>query len=221
MPKWFKWVLGIWLLPTCIAAVGALVRVVEISRYAHTVWVALAAGAACWFAVFALLPRPMWIYVFGHELTHALWTWLCGGRVKRFKVGSKGGHVVITKTNSLIALAPYFFPIYAVLVALIYEIGHWIWRWPPGSVWLHLALGASYAFHLTLTWEALKTEQSDITGQGFFFSAVVITLGNLLVLLIGVTVLSGIGAIDALVWWGREVGAVYHRIWTVLFGRYR
>jgi hypothetical protein len=55
---------------------------------ADTVWVPLLAGAACWVVIFLLLPKPMWIYVFGHELTHALWTWLFGGQVKKMKVTS-------------------------------------------------------------------------------------------------------------------------------------
>ena len=57
------------------------------------------------------------------ELTHALWTWLMGGKVNRFKVTSKGGHVIVSKTNFLIALAPYFFPVYAVLVVAVFVIG--------------------------------------------------------------------------------------------------
>ena len=66
-------------------------------------------GAACWVVIYLLLPKPMWIYVFGHELTHALWVWLFGGSVKKFKVTSDGGHVIVDKTNFLIALSPYFF----------------------------------------------------------------------------------------------------------------
>ena len=41
---------------------------------------------------------------------------LFGGEVKQMKVSSKGGHVLISKTNFLIALAPYFFPLYAFIV---------------------------------------------------------------------------------------------------------
>jgi hypothetical protein len=70
--------------------------------------------------IFLLLPKPMWIYVFGHELTHALWTWLFGGQVKKMKVSSAGGHVVVSKTNFVIALAPYFFPLYAALVIAVF-----------------------------------------------------------------------------------------------------
>ncbi len=77
-------------------------------------------GDACRRGVLAghlpLLPKPMRVYVFGHELTHAIWTWLFGGRVKRFKATSTGGHVVDHEEQFLITLAPYFFPLYVVLV---------------------------------------------------------------------------------------------------------
>src|SRR5471030_2863058 len=132
----------------------------------------------------------MWIYVFGHELTHALWTWLFGGRVKKMKVTSKGGHVVISKTNFVIALAPYFFPLYAVIMILAFAIGHLIWDWKNYFVFFHLLIGAAYAFHLTLTFHVLQTRQTDITSQGYLFSAVVIFLGNVCVLLFGIPLLT-------------------------------
>lgn len=216
MPKWVKVLLGILLLPLCIGAISALSRVLMVSGHAMHFWVAALGGAACFMTVYVLLPRPMWVYVFGHELTHALWTWLFGGRVKRFKVTPRGGHVVITKTNFLIALAPYFFPVYAVLVALIYVVGHLIWGWKPYAVVFHLLLGAAYAFHLTLTWQALDTEQTDITSQGVFFSAVVIVLGNLVVLLAALPPLTGVRTTDALVWWIRETGSFLHRLAALL-----
>ena len=57
---------------------------------ADRVWLPMLAGAACWIVVFLLLPKPMWVYVFGHELTHAVWTWIFGGSVKRIQ-GRRGG----------------------------------------------------------------------------------------------------------------------------------
>ena len=124
-----KAIIGVALLPFCIGGIGALARVLSVSGRASHFWIVAAAGAACWFAVYVLLPRPMWVYVFGHELTHALWTWFFGGKVKKFKVTARGGHVIITKSNSIIALAPYFFPVYGVLVVLVYVTGHLIWGW--------------------------------------------------------------------------------------------
>ena|SRR5579859_5404778 len=200
--KWLKLLIGILLLPVCAGGGWALARVVEASGQADTVWVALAAGAGCWLAIYLLLPKPMWVYVVGHEFTHALWTWLSGGRVKKFKVSAQGGHVIVTKSNFLIALAPYFFPVYAALVVAVFAAGQWFWPWARYVVWFHLLLGAAYAFHLTLTWHVLKENQTDITSQGYVFSAVVIVLGNLLVLLVGLPLLTHkIGVKVAMNWW--------------------
>ena len=202
MPKWCKTIVAVLLLPPLTGVLWALVRVVRASGHADTIWVAGLSGAACWLVIYLLLPKPMWIYVVGHELTHALWTWLFGGRVKKFKASSQGGHVLVTKNNFLIALAPYFFPLYAVLVVAVFLAGHAVWDWHRYQVWFHLALGAAYAFHVTLTWHVLKSNQSDITDQGYLFSAVVILLGNALVLLVGIPLLtSQPDILTALHWW--------------------
>lgn len=207
--RWIRNGLAILLLPLCLGATQALVAVVRATGQAETVWVATAAGMSCWLVVYLCLPKPMWAYVLGHELTHALWTWLCGGKVKRFKVTSKGGHVIVTRKNALIALAPYFFPIYAAAVAGAFLIGHWLWGWSGYLVWFHLLLGAAYAFHLTLTWCVLRTRQSDIVDQGYLFSAVVIWLGNVAVLIIGIPLLTGrVGVWTALSWCWAETAAI-------------
>lgn len=203
MPKWFKFIVGILLLPVCAGAVLALGKVLAAAGRAETFWVALAAGAGCWVAVFIVLPKPMWLYVLGHELTHALWAWLFGGEVKRIKVTAQGGHVIVTKTNFLIALAPYFFPLYAALVVAVYAAGHLIWNWQPYAPLFHLLLGFTYAFHVTLTFCVLQTRQTDITEHGYLFSATVIFLGNVTLLLIGLPLLTGQGGVSrALHWWG-------------------
>jgi Peptidase M50B-like len=202
MPKWAKTIVAILLLPLCWGAARALARVVAASGQADTVWVALLGGAACWWAIYLILPKPMWIYVFGHELTHAISTWLCGGSVQRFKVTPEGGHVVVSKTNFLIALAPYFVPLYAIIVLFVFWAGNSLWAWRVQSVWFHLLVGAAYGFHLTLTWSILQTRQTDITSQGYIFSAVVIFLGNVLVLLLAVPLLTKrVALLTAFSWW--------------------
>ena len=192
MPKWLKLLVGVLLIPVCIGTSRTLWRVIEASGRADSIWVSLLAGAGCWFVVFLLLPRPMWVYVFGHELTHAVWAWLFGARVKRFRATARGGHVVLSRTNFVIGLAPYFFPVYAFLVVLVFVAGHLLWDWTRYQIWFHLLLGAAYAFHVTMTFHILQTRQSDITEQGLLFSAVVIWMGNLSVLLLGIPLLTGI-----------------------------
>jgi hypothetical protein len=109
---------------------------------------------------------------------------------------------VISKTNFLIALAPYFFPLYAVIVVAVFTAGHLIWDWRGFLPWFHLTVGAAYAFHVTLTAEILKTRQTDITSQGYLFSGVVIFLGNISVLLVGIPLLTAkVDLVTALRWW--------------------
>jgi hypothetical protein len=217
VPKWCKTIIALLLLPVCAGAASALWRVLRASGNADTIWVVFLSGAACWLVIYLMLPKPMWVYVFGHELTHALWTWLLGGRVRGFRASGKGGHVVVTKSNFLIALAPYFFPFYAALVVVVFIVGHFIWDWHPYVVWFHLLLGAAYAFHVTLTWHILKHHQSDISEQGYLFSAVVIFLGNVSVLMTGVPVLAArVSLLTALSWWASSTGDVLRRLAEML-----
>ena len=217
MPKWLKFIIALLLLPVCAGAARALWLVLRAGYGADTVWVPILAGAVCWVVVFLMLPKPMWIYVFGHELTHALWTWVFGGQVKKMKITSKGGHVLISKTNFVIALAPYFFPLYAVIVIGVFALGNLIWDWHHYLTVFHLLIGAAYAFHITLTVQVLQTQQSDITGQGYLFSAVVIYLGNVCVLLFGVPLLTArVGILNALGWWLESTGMIFHWLQRVI-----
>lgn len=211
MLKWLKFFIAVLLLPVCAGAALTLGRILRVCGGADITWVPFLAGAACWCVIFFLLPKPMWVYVFGHELTHALWAWLFGGRVKKMKVTASGGHVIVTKTNFLITLAPYFFPLYAVIVIAVFAAGHWFWGWQKFLVYFDLLLGAAYAFHVTLTFHTLQTQQSDITSQGYLFSGVVIFLGNVVILLFGIPLLAqkmGLG--EALNLWMTDTLAILH-----------
>ena len=217
MSRWVKLFIGVLLLPACAGAVAALWRVLRASGNADTMWVAFLAGAACWVVLYLLLPKPMLVYVFGHELTHALSTWLMGGKVKKFAASGKGGSVVVTKSNFVVSLAPYFCPFYAILVVLVFVAGHLIWNWRPYVVWFHLLLGAAYCFHVTLTAHILKLGQSDLAEHGYLFSAVIIFLGNMAVLLAGVPALTTrVGVLTAFGWWFSGTGDVLRRLGGLL-----
>jgi hypothetical protein len=217
VPKWLKTIIGILLLPVCLGTARALWVELVHAGGMDRVWLPLLAGAASWVVIFLMLPKPMWVYVFGHELTHAVWTWIYGGSVKHLKATSGGGHVITTKNNFVIALAPYFFPFYAVLVVAVFVIGDLIWGWRQAyGGWFHLLLGAAYAFHVTLTWEILKTRQTDITSQGYLFSGVIIFLGNALVLAVAVPLLAGHGLLEAFKGWVQCNAQVAHQLANLL-----
>lgn len=213
MARWVKLAVAVLLLPLCLGVGDALLRVLRSLGGADTVWIPFLAGAACWLVIYYLLPRPMWLYVAGHELTHALWTWLFGGKVRRIRIGSRGGHVIISKNNFLITLAPYFFPFYGAVVIAVFGLGHLIWGWSALLAWFHLFLGAAYAFHVTLTAHVLQHRQTDITDQGYLFSAVIIWLGNAGLLLVGLPSLTAnVSVLTVLGWTLEATGRVFTRL---------
>ena len=180
-------------------------------------WFSLGIGG--WFIFFFCLPRPMWFYVFGHELTHAIGAWLFGGTVFRMKVSSRGGFIRTNKSNVWIALAPYFFPIYTGLIFWIWWlISFWIFL-EPWTAWLYGLVGMSWGFHLTFTiWMLITTEQSDIVPHGNLFSFSLIYWINILLLtLFLVLVMPEITWRD---WWkglqqgwlwGKELGLSFYK----------
>ena len=139
-------------------------------------------GVVLWLVAFFGLPRPQWLYVFGHELTHAIWVMLLGGRVHRFHVCSNGGHVLADRTNTWIALAPYFFPIYSVLAIGVYGVCGLFLDVAPYRLLLYAVIGATWAMHLSFTCWMIPKGQPDLHYGGTFFSLTVIYVLNLALL---------------------------------------
>ncbi len=139
-------------------------------------------GVVLLLIVFFSLPRPILIYVFGHEATHAIWAMAMGGRVSEFKVTSDGGYIITDTNNFWIALAPYFFPIYSLAVIAIYSGMSLFFDVEPYIRWFYGSLGATWAFHVCFTLWMIPKGQTDLTYHGTFFSLVVISIMNLVVL---------------------------------------
>src|SRR5207247_661013 len=108
--RWVKFVFAIFLLPICAILSQTFFTAFARATVTQRLWAGeefwfFSLGAILWLIAFLGLPRPIVIYVFGHELTHALWVLLMGGRVSRFRVGRDGGHVVTNRHNFGFALA--------------------------------------------------------------------------------------------------------------------
>jgi hypothetical protein len=185
--RWVKFIFAIFLVP--IAAIVSQTFFTAFARATLTqhLWAAqqfwfFALGAVLWFIAFFGLPRPVILYVFGHELTHAVWVWLMGGRVSRFSVRRDGGHIVTNRTNFWIALAPYFFPLYSILAIAVYGVLSLFYNVQPYGRLLYAVIGVTWAFHFTFTFWMIPKNQTDLSDHGTFFSLVVIYLINLFLL---------------------------------------
>lgn len=139
-------------------------------------------GGFASYLIFQLLFfKPMRTYVFGHELNHALWSMMFGGRVKRFMVRAEHGKVVLTKTNFLVNLAPYFFPLYSFFIVILYFILKCFGKEQKFFVFIIFSLGATFSFHLALLLYAFSLRQSDIKKTGRLFSLTLIILLNIII----------------------------------------
>jgi len=174
-----KILFGLALLPFCVGFSWQLASVLTDIRYRPVLPYSFLGGCLAYLTVHLLFRRPVLAYVFGHELTHALFAMLFGGSVKSFHASERGGRVTITKSNFLITLAPYFFPLYTFLVLLV------LWAASAADVrnvepWLVFLAGATYMFHLALTFIFLQADQDDIREHGAVFSYPLIYLFNVL-----------------------------------------
>ena len=145
----------------------------------------------CWFfgSIWAYgRPEPVRAYVFGHELSHAVWVWLLGGRVSKIEHSADGGYILTNKSNFWIALAPYFYPIYTfaviavfAIIGIFYDLTsiHATFLWVPATQWIFLLIGLTWGFHFSFTCWMIPKGQSDLRSHGTFFSLVVIYLVNL------------------------------------------
>lgn len=185
--NWLKFVVAIFLLPICGVITQTFFTAFARAAVTQRLWAGeefwfFSLGALLWVISFFGLPRPVILYVFGHELTHALWVWLMGGRVSRFRVGAEGGHIMTNRTNFWIALAPYVFPLYSILAIGIYGLLSLFYNVQPYGRLLYAVIGATWAFHFTFTCWMIPKNQTDLSDHGTFFSLVVIYLMNLTLL---------------------------------------
>jgi len=186
---WCKNLLGVILFPLCISTTIAFSQ--EVIKKSWTPNIAyFFLGAATYLFIHLFFHKPIVAYITGHELTHALWGFLFGARIKKMKIGRRGGSVAMTKTNILVSLAPYVFPIYTFLVMMLYFIISFFWQ----KEWMAQAavflIGATFSFHLALSLYALRIRQPDLKAGGFLFSTVFIYLANIFVLTVIFTLIS-------------------------------
>ena len=221
--RWVKFVVGLFLLPLCAIFTQTFFTVFTRATVTQRLWAAeefwfFSLGAILWLIAFFGLPRPMLVYVFGHELTHAVWVWLMGGRVTRFRVGRDGGHIVTDRNNFWIALAPYFCPLYSLIVIAGYGVLGLFFNVQPYGRLLYALIGATWAFHFTFTCWMIPKKQTDLTDHGTFFSLVVIYLMNLALLSVMLALASSEISFADL---GHEFGENTERFarWVSAFGR--
>ncbi|MBT8044792.1 MAG: hypothetical protein KJO79_07565 [Verrucomicrobiae bacterium] len=192
--RMLRWLFAMLLLPFCIVTTRALFNVSDASGVGGTFWMDLIAtrhflyfSIGCvlmmgWFFTGLMERLFLYFYVLGHELTHAIFIYACGGKVGGIHVTADGGYVMTNKSNVLIALSPYFVPFWSVVVLILSTVIDLFFHVPHHNEILYFLIGFSWSFHLLWTLWMIPRDQPDLKENGFFFSVVIIYLVNVAVL---------------------------------------
>ena len=178
-------ILGLALIPVCVAVTKSVLALMGMLGAAAGLdrslpVLAVGAGVILWGVIFYILPRPVRTYVLAHELTHALWGSIFGARILGLRVSKTGGSVKMSEVNWVTSLAPYFFPLYTVLVLFAYYLlALFVDVRPWELIWFGL-IGLTLGFHWAFTLETLFQPQSDIRRYGRLFSYTLIYLLNIM-----------------------------------------
>lgn len=190
LQRMFRWLIALLLLPLCIITTRALFMVdpegtfwMDLLRTQQFIYFAVGMfWMAGWFFTGIGERFFLYLYVLGHELTHAIFVYVCGGKVGGIHVTADGGYVMTNKTNFLIALSPYFVPFWSVVVLLVSTLLELTTNIPHHDKALYFLIGATWAFHLQWTLWMMFRDQPDLKENDVFFSLVVIYLANVIVL---------------------------------------
>ena len=137
----------------------------------------LSGAAVCLLAI-PLLRGSHFFRTFEHELTHLVAAKCFFARMESLKVQSSGsGEVRYSRqSNFIIALAPYFLPLFASIFIILSPALH-----PAISMYALAPAGFLLMHHLISTFSEAFTGQPDIQQSGRLFSAVFIIFLGLII----------------------------------------
>ena len=179
--KALRFLLGLAAVPVAVIASIVLYDQLGLVRQLSKNQSYFLAGVVIYLVVHSIFYKPVYLYILGHELTHAIFTWLCGGRVTSFRATLRGGRVTTTKSNFFITLGPYFFPIYTVLISCAYFVVSVFSKSEDYTSAFIFLIGFSWALHVVLTIHFIKMEQPDIMKMGTLFSICLVYIANLMI----------------------------------------
>lgn len=178
-----RWFLTLLLLPTLWAVLKTTFFLFpSVALEGVQSWWLYAAGALVYLGFEKYVHKPMWFYVWGHELTHAFSGLLTGAKIYSIRANSKKGEVRLSKSNAFVALSPYVFPFYSLVVLFSFWILQFWWTHPAAVRAFQFLIGFTLSFHASFTWDSLHRQQPDLKILGMALSGVLIIIGNTLIL---------------------------------------
>lgn len=193
--SWKIFFLSLLLLPVCYGVGRSFFEMM----FLFSIPIYFILGFVVYTVIHFIFFKPLSVYVFGHELTHALAGVISGYRIKSFKVNKSGGNVTLSKSNIFVTLSPYFVPVYSIILILLYIIINRVFKgYPFQHNYFLFLLGVALAFHIALTIFAIHSGQSDLKKYGMLFSLIIVFIANCVVLTGLFSLFFGVSLLDFL-----------------------
>lgn len=215
------------LIPCCVALLRTLGRLESVAEDESAKVLALSVPFGAFLAgfmaagiAFVVLRLPVKPYIAVHEATHALFGWITLSKVSRFTVKDTHGSVRVENPTMIGLLAPYFFPLPAAAILLLFGLLS-VFSAPVGTAWATVFCvleGIAWGLHLSYTVTALLQHQTDLDEYGFFFSFLFIVLLNLVFLLVLFIALTPTTCGQAISWIGAEFHSTLSWIYDLIWG---
>ena len=189
LAKILRFIASFLLLPLCAAVtINFYNGIIGIKAVSGTGLVFIL-GALSYSVICLLFFKLDFLYVLGHELTHAVATIFSGGKVKGIKVSGNGGSVKTTSPNFFVVLSPYLIPGYTIFVGATYFLLSFFIDVTRYSGIFIFFIGFTLMFHLAYTAQSIKEKQSDLIKAGYIFSISVIYIANFTIVFAIVSIL--------------------------------
>lgn len=190
LKRFLHWIFALGVAPLCLVTIITLFQRVGHENFLSSFWRSkeffhFSVGVVlmmAWFLTAIANDFFLLLYVLGHEMTHATFVYLCGGRISDLHFSTDGGYIMTNKSNILIALSPYFVPFWSVVSISLYGFVGFFYPLPFSEEGLILLLGGTWCFHVIWTIWMIPKDQPDLKEHGTFFSLMIIVLANLIVL---------------------------------------
>lgn len=216
--KIIRFLISLLLLPLCAAVTISFYKRIVGIRAISSGSQTFILGALSYSILHLVLFKLDFLYVFGHELMHAIATLFSGGKVLGIKVSGKEGSVKTTTPNFFVMLAPYLVPAYTVFIALLYFILSFFLNIGRYSQAVIFMIGFTLMFHLAYTADSIKQKQSDLMKAGYLLSISFIYIVNLIIVFGIISFLfKGASFLDFLSLFYQKSKLLYWSFWRQMF----
>lgn len=175
--EWLKWPVALYM----FISLPAYIQSFEYFKLVNIPSMAMIGGFLLFFISRGFMDSEMKVSmeIAAHEMTHAFFAFLTLHKVKSIRVNpdNDGGAMSFEgPSNWLIVIAPYFFPLFGMMVMVAISI---YTRYAPSNFIINMIIGFFIGYHIDTVASQIHEKQTDLPKVGYKFCVVFLPGANL------------------------------------------